>query len=155
MIHIDLYDAVGPWGLLQRPGAGTRRQRCPRTLPSQNLDGPRPGTCRHGFSAPDSTRRGQWSRSVSCDRRRLSPASKRLDAFVTSVVRYKCTTGIMQRCIHVPTHAGHNSSVLSLLVQPRVSLYTARRVITRAPCRLCYASGRFVTPGRGLNVQPR
>ena len=130
--YIDLYEAVGPWGLLQRPGAGTRRQRCPSTLPSQNLDGPRPGTCRHGFSAPDSTRRGQWSRSVSCDRRRLSPASKRLDAFVTSVVRYKCTTGIMQRCLHVPTHAGHNSSVLSLLVQPRVSLYTARRVIARA-----------------------
>ena len=79
--------AVGPWGLLQRAGGGTRRQRSPSTLPSQNLDGPRPGTSRYGFSAPDSTRRGQWSRSVSCDRRRLSPAGKRPDAFVTSVVR--------------------------------------------------------------------
>ena len=76
--------AVGPWGLLQRPGAGTRRQRCPRTLPSQNLDGPRPGMCRHGSSAPDSTRRGQWSRAVSCDRRRLSPECTP-DANVTSV----------------------------------------------------------------------
>ena len=125
--------AVGPWGLLQRPGAGTRRQRCPSTLPSQNLDGPRPGMCRHVL---ESTRRGQWSRSVSCDRRRLSPAGKRPDAFVTSVVRHKCTTGIMQRCLHVPTHASHDSSVLSLLVQPRVPLNVPRGASSTVPSLL-------------------